>query len=40
MSRTKTAYQFRDPATGLFWTGNLKPGRGMTREARANGQIP
>lgn len=28
MSRTKTAYQFRDPATGLFWTGNLKPGRG------------
>lgn len=28
MNRTKTSYQFRDPATGLFWTGNLKPARG------------
>lgn len=28
MTKTRTAYQFQDPATGLFWTGNLKPARG------------
>ena len=35
MSRkSKSAFQFKDPETGLFWTGNLKPGRGtMFNEA-------
>lgn len=27
-SKVRSAFQFVDPATGLFWTGNLKPARG------------